>query len=284
MKTLTNLPIEQIRKIVLDAANIIFETERQKQELDISSKGFGDYVTEIDLGIQNFIERKILQLFPEHQFFGEEGERKDFAEDRPCWILDPIDGTTNLIRGMKHSCISLAYWNGFDLAYGIVYDPFLDEFFEAQRGQGAILVEQAAEQSKQPDQPLRYQQLEAAQKKQLNKAITIFGTCPHDRGVVDHRKIFAVLTEVFMKTEDILRTGAAALDLAYVAAGRTDIFFEYKLRPWDFAAGLLLCEEAGAVVSDVSGAAIDVFCTGSILACNQDLQKQFLPLLKDLVE
>lgn len=284
MKKLTNEQIRKIRKIVLNAAEIIFKKEQQEQGLEITSKGFGDYVTEIDLAIQKEIEQKILKLFPEHQFFGEEGETKDFAEDQPCWILDPIDGTTNLIQGMKHSCISLAYWNGEDLAYGIIYDPFLDELFEAQRNQGAILVEHAAERMRQSDQSLCAKQLRAAQKKQLKQAITLFGTCPHDRGKVDHRKIFAVLTEVFMNTEDTLRMGSAALDLAYVAAGRADIFFEYKLRPWDFAAGLLLCEEAGAIVSDISGAAVKLFCTGSIVACNRNLQKQFIPLLKDLVK
>lgn len=282
MKTLTSSQIDQVRLIMFEASNIIFEVKEKHQQLEIASKGFGDYVTEVDVKIQEFIEEKILSMFPEHQFFGEEGDQTEFDQTKPCWILDPIDGTTNLIRNMKHSCISLGYWNGQELELGMVYNPFLDELFEGRKDEGAYLIENAKRQYAEGTDKIVREKLQCSQTEELSKALLIFGTCPHDRGVIDHRKIFAVMTEAFEQAEDLLRTGSAALDLAYIAAGRADIFFELKLRPWDFAAGILLCREAGAITSTISNTPINVFETGSILCGNPVLHEQFLPIVEPL--
>lgn len=288
MYTLTQTDINKIRNIVLDASDIIFEiqakakTEKSNQNnLKIESKGFGDYVTEIDLAVQHEIENQILSLFPEFQFFGEEGKREKYDTHKPCFILDPIDGTTNLIRQVKHSCISLAYYNGEKLDYGAIYNPFLDEFFEAQLGKGAYLIENAKLQIKS-DKSIEKERLMGSNIHDLQHAIIIFGTCPHDRGKVDHRKILEVMTDAFMAGEDISRTGSAALDLAYIASGRADVFFELKLRPWDFSAGILLCQEAGIKATNMYGEEISIFETSSVFCANPDLHQQFYPLLEKL--
>lgn len=288
MYTLSENEISKIRDIVIDAAQIIFEkqavarAEKSEQaDLKIESKGFGDYVTEIDLAIEDEIETKILSIFPDFQFFGEEGAKDNYDQTKPCFILDPIDGTTNLIRNVKHSCISLAYYDGEKLAYGAVYNPFLDEFFEAQKDGGSYLVEDASSQLK-ANGSIQKERLIASNIKNLNQAIIIFGTSPHDRGDVDHAKIMEVITDAFMAGEDIQRTGSAALDMAYLASGRADIFFEYKLRPWDFAAGILLCQEAGVKVTDIYGKEMPIFEASSVFCANPELHKQFYPILEKL--
>ncbi len=279
----------KLRKILLDASDLIFsikaEREAQSGKYQVASKGFGDYVSEVDLAIQKYIEEKILEIFPNHQFFGEEGEAEEYDRSQPCWILDPIDGTTNLIRGLKHSCISLGFWNGARLSFGLIYNPFLDELFEASFGEQAYLIENAKKQILNSDLAfanLQKSRIVCSPNAELEKAITIFGTCPHDRGKIDHTKIFQTMGKAFLATEDILRTGSAALDLAAIASGRADIFFEYKLRPWDFAAGIVICQEAGAVVTDLYGKPVNVFEINSIFCANPILHQKFYPILEAL--
>lgn len=280
MNKLTKEEKTEIIKIVLDSAQIIFETENGSQaDLEIEVKGFGDYVTRVDQEIQNYIEKELLKIFPEHQFLGEEGERHSFDQTKPCWILDPIDGTTNLVWDIQHSAISLAFWNGLDLEFGAIYDPFLDELFVASRGEGAQLI-QAAKRNypKQVKIDLKMREL-----KKLSQAIVAFGSAPSGRGTdVDHKVVFEVLSDVFFATEDVRRFGSAALDLSYIAADRFQIFYEPKLSPWDFAAGILIVEEAGGVVTDFKGQAIDIFQPSSIVSANPVLHKKFLPLLERL--
>lgn len=280
MYKLTENAKTAIRKIVLNSSEIISENGTDAfDETSIKQKGFADYVTKIDEDIQTYVEKHIFQLFPEHQFLGEEGARNNFDYDKACWILDPIDGTTNLILDARHSCISLAYWNGIELSYALIYDPFLDELFEANKGGGAYLIESAKEKNMEATK----QKLEMNQMINLKQAIVAFGTAPHDRNTeIDHRVLFEVLSDVFMATEDIRRFGSAALDMAYLAANRFHIFFEPKLRPWDFAAGILIIEEAGGRVTDINNQNIDIFQAGSILAANPRLHQEFLPLLNKL--
>ena len=193
-------------------------------------------VTVYDRAVQEYLKREILRLYPEAVFMAEEQENDPAVISADCcFVIDPIDGTANFVHGMKRSAISVGLLSHGEAVFGAVYDPYLDEMFYATRGGGTFVNGRPISVSSRPPQD----------------ALTVFGTTPYEK---EYAPVTFALAEVlFCKTRDVRRSGVAALDMAYVAAGRCDMYVEWHLSPWDIAAGILLVREAGGVVSDLDG-------------------------------
>lgn len=235
--------------------------ENRERAAHIKVKGPADYVTQVDTDIQNFLCRELGRLAPEIQFLGEEEGLHEMNADT-YWILDPIDGTTNLIHDYQHSVVSLALYEKGEITMGIVYDPFREDVYHAQKGKGSFLN----------GAPISVSDAET-----LGETIIAIGTSPYDRELTEEN--FRRFKRVFEKSQDIRRTGSAALDLANVACGRTDGFFETLLSPWDFAAGMLLVAEAGGRVTNYAGEPLDFRKRGSVIATNGKVHEELRGLL-----
>lgn len=228
---------------------------------DIKVKGPADYVTKVDTDIQNFLAKELGRLTPGIQFLGEEEGLHEMSGDT-YWILDPIDGTTNLIHDYQHSVVSLGLYDKGEITLGVIYDPFRDDVYYAQKGKGSFLNGNPIHVS---DAAL------------LDETIISIGTSPYDRELAEEN--FKRIQRVFDKSQDIRRTGTAALDLAYVACGRTGGFFEPRLSPWDFAAGMLLVTEAGGRVTDFVGEPLNLLKRGAVVATNGKVHEELMGLL-----
>lgn len=235
--------------------------ENRERAGHIKTKGRSDYVTQVDTDIQSFLARELGKRFPDIQFLGEEEGLHEMSGDT-YWILDPIDGTTNLIHDYQHSVVSLALYEKGEVTLGIIYDPFREDVFYAQKGQGSFLN----------GNPIHVSDAET-----LGETIISVGTSPYDRELTEEN--FGRIRRVFDNAQDIRRTGTAAMDLAYVACGRTGGFFEPCLRPWDFAAGMLLVQEAGGKVTDFAGEVPGFSRKGSIAASNGKIHEELRGLL-----
>ena len=214
---------EALLAIVRHAGEII----RRREDMVIEEKeGHANFVTTIDEGVQAYLLSALEELCPEAVSIGEE-KINDALTDAPTWIVDPVDGTTNLIHDYRASAVSIALLKDREPVVGAVYNPYTDEFFYAEKGKGATLNGREIHVSSFP----------------LNKALVAFGTSPYDAELA---RISLDLAHAFLlSAADIRRGGSAALDLAHLACGRHDVFFELNLKPWDYAAGALLVREAG---------------------------------------
>ena len=235
--------VRQAGEIVLSAQDVSARTHEKTSAADL--------VTEYDVAVENFLREKLLSLLPEAVFFGEEEAGPEHPERGWTFIVDPIDGTTNFVRGLQQSAISVALARDGTVEYGVVYDPYKDEMFTARRGGGAFLN----------GAPIRVSE------KPLAEGIFGMGTALY------RREYFAPtmrLTEqLFVRSCDFRRMGAAALDLCNVACGRVEVFFEYSLCPWDYAAASLLIEEAGGAVCTLEGQPLPVVRRCGIWASNR---------------
>lgn len=214
------------------------------EHLQVSAKGPADFVSRADIMAERTLRKELERTRPEYGFLGEEGgESKGTGEigARNRWIADPLDGTTNFLHGVPHFAISLALERDGEIIAGVIYNPISDELFWAEKGNGAFV-----------DTPnARSRRLRVSGRKELGTALVGTGIPMMGRG--DHPEYVGKLEAVMGKTAGVRRWGAASLDLAFVAAGRYDAFFEYDLAPWDVAAGLLMVREAGGRVTDISG-------------------------------
>ncbi len=249
-------------RAVRAAGEIIMRSYERQDSFTITQKGAHDFVTEIDQKVEQAIFRQLRQTYPDHAFLGEESgasvENSDFL-----WILDPLDGTTNFIHGFPQFAISLALRVKGITELAIVYDPLAREEFTAVRGRGAKLNSRRLRVSQQPG---------------IRDALigTGFPFRPEQMSQMD--QYLHVFQEVARQSAGIRRAGAAALDLAYVAAGRLDGFWESGLSIWDIAAGDLLIREAGGLVTDYAGGH-DYLEKGSIIAGNARMVKALLTLI-----
>ena len=228
-------------------------------------------VTEVDRAAEELIVIGLREAFPEHQIVAEESAAgsRDGLADAPCWYVDPLDGTTNFVHGLPHCSVSIGLARDRRMHTAVVYDPFRDETFEARRGHGARLRHGAG-----TIEPLAVSAAEA-----LGDALLVTGF-PYDRR--DHLDFYISYMTAFMaEARDIRRFGSAALDLCYVAAGRFDGFWEWKLQPWDTAAGTLVVEEAGGLVSDFDGSDYDPW-RERILATNSRIHAAAVTVLDRL--
>jgi myo-inositol-1(or 4)-monophosphatase len=241
------------------------------ENLQVSEKGPGDFVSRADIMAERTLRKELERTRPEYGFLGEEGgETKGDGRNR--WIADPLDGTTNFLHGVPHFAISLALERDGEVIAGIIYQPISDELFWAEKGNGAFV-----------DTPnARSRRLRVSGRKDPARALVGTGI-PHlgqklgEGG--DHAPYHQKLARVTERVAGVRRWGAAALDLAFVAAGRYDAFFEFGLAPWDVAAGLLLVREAGGVVNDIAGAPYALGSSSSILATNVGLRDAMVEIL-----
>jgi myo-inositol-1(or 4)-monophosphatase len=226
----------------------------------IDYKGEIDLVTEVDRICEEMITTKIDHLFPEHDILGEEFTHTSKGSDFR-WIIDPLDGTTNYAHGYPVFCVSIALQKLHDIIMGVIYHPMLDEIFVTERGQGAFLNGRKIAVSDTPT---------------LAKSLLATGF-PYDvqESSVNNLNHFNAM---ILKTRGIRRAGSAALDLAYVAAGRFDGFWEIKLKPWDTAAGWLMVEEAGGAVTDMRGEAYHLE-SPVIVASNGVIHEEMVDIL-----
>jgi len=224
--------------IAINAAHIAGDLMRQEfpkvASIPVTQKARHDYVTEIDKSSEAQIVREIKRYHPDHAILGEEGGSQ--GESDHVWIIDPLDGTSNYLHGIPHFGISIALQVKGRTEHAVVYDPMRDEMFSASRGNGAHL---------------NNTRIRVSARNTLDSAILATAFPFRQRGMMS--VYTGIFSDVFRKIEDIRRNGAAALDLAWVAAGRMDAYFEIGLKPWDVAAGALLVREAGGVVTDFDG-------------------------------
>ena len=255
---------ETILPIIREAAKIMLSAK--KTEDSVTNKtGDANFVTVYDKATQDFLEEKILAAIPEAKFVAEEQENDYSILNGDCvFIIDPIDGTTNFIRHFMHSSISVACISKGETVFGAVYNPYLDEMFYAQKGCGAF----------RNGEPIR------ASEREMNEALFSFGSSPYYKDELCD-KSFALAKRIFSSCADIRRLASAALDLCYVASGRIDMFFEYRLSPWDFAAGMLILTEAGGRVTDMTGAPLRLCEPCSVLASNEKCYDKLFELANE---
>ncbi len=250
------------------AARVAGDVLRQwRGRFDVREKGPADLVTDADLAAQEAIRDVVLSAFPDHEFLGEES---DLDKEKPAsegdseayrWIVDPLDGTTNYVHGLPMYCVSVALTRGEKILAGTIYDPNLEECFTAAAGEGAFLNGKRMKTSdvRQADQAL---------------VSASFSTRVRRDGPELARFIEAVLT-----CQAIRRSGSAALNLAYVAAGRLDVYWGSAAKVWDVAAGLLLIQEAGGVINSFDGSSVDLYHPEFVTSATPELQREMLELL-----
>lgn len=230
----------------------------------IEYKGAVNPVTEIDTAAEALIKTRLQQTFPEHRILAEETGGADLHTPGPLWVVDPLDGTNNFAHSFPHFCVSLGLLVDGEPTLGVIYDPLRDETFAAGRGAGATLN----------GRPLRVSAVP-----RLAAALLATGFPYARRTLADNNT--RMLDHFLRRSEGVRRAGAAALDLAYVAAGRLDGYWEGYLSPWDIAAGILLVQEAGGVISDFSGGNARIFDGGEMVASNGYIHAEMLRVLRD---
>ena len=244
------------------AGAIINRAALDVESVRVSQKQVNDFVTEVDQASEDTIIETLLTAYPGHGIWAEESGREHGAKDSEfVWIIDPLDGTTNFIHGFPVYCISIALSVRGKIEQAVIYDPTRNDLFTATRGRGAYLNDRRIRVSKRTD---------------LKQCLVSTGF-PFRKGD-DFSKYLAVMSEVMQRTAGLRRPGAAALDLAYVAAGYADGFFETGLSPWDVAAGSLLVTEAGGLVGNLTGEA-DFLEQKECLAGNPRIYGQLVGLL-----
>jgi len=232
------------------------------QNLQVSLKGPGDYVSQADRKAEEIIQQELMRARPTYGFMGEESAEIKGTDGAHRWIVDPLDGTTNFLHGNPLFAVSIALERDGDLVAAVVYNPAMDELFTAERGGGAFLNDR---------------RLRVAGRRAI--ADTVIGTGIPYLGRSNHGKFLVELRHIISETAGVRSIGSAALNLAYVAAGRLDGFWEDDLKAWDVAAGMLMIREAGGFLSDRSGRQ-DIFGTGSVVAGNEHVHKAVLEILK----
>jgi len=252
----------------LKAARGIIRDFGEVEQLQVSVKGPGDFVTQADLRAEKILRAELARARPGYGFLMEESGSTPGSDARHRWIVDPLDGTTNFLHGIPQFCISIGLQRDGDIVAGVIYEPIRDEMFWTEKGQGAFVNDR---------------RLRVSARRQLSQCVIATGI-PTIRGNIDHELYMRTLAAVMGATAGVRRFGAAALDLAYVAAGRVDGFWEFGLQPWDMAAGVLLIREAGGYVSGLRDGRHDVMATGDVVAANDHLHLSLTALLKDAMK
>ncbi len=256
MRPLVNIALKAARR----AGDLIIRSRDELDRIEVTEKSLNDFVTEVDIKAEEIIIQTIKEAYPDHAFLGEETGKH--GDSDTVWIIDPLDGTSNYIHGFPHVCVSIAIQHKGVLEHGIIYDPLRQEIFTATRGGGARL---------------NNRRIRVSQRRELTNALIGTGFPFRDKKLWDtYIKIFE---QFFKESAGIRRAGSAALDLAYVAAGRLDGFWEFGLKPWDIAAGALLIKEAGGLVTDFNGSE-NFLESGNIVAACPKLLKSLLKVIK----
>ena len=252
--------LEQVEQAVREAGQIFYDRTKASH---MKHKGVTDFDTEVDLSVQTILKERMAQIAPQVQLMGEEKDNSDLDFEKPMWILDPVDGTMNLVHGFRHSAVSLALADRGQVELGLVYDPYAGELFSARRGGGAFV---------------NGEPIHVSGAKRLADCLVDVGTNPSQREAAD--RTFRCLRAVYDRCHDIRRVGAASVDLCYVAAGRLDAYVENSLKPWDYAAGLLIVQEAGGAVLTADGAAPSLKMGGDVMGTNGAVTEELLAVLR----
>ncbi|HEX4195536.1 MAG TPA: inositol monophosphatase family protein [Stellaceae bacterium] len=247
----------------LKAAKGLIRDFGEVEQLQVSIKGPGEFVSAADLKAEKILRAELAKARPGYGFLLEEGGTVKGSDVHHRWIVDPLDGTTNFLHGIPQWAISIALERDGEIVAGLVYEPIRDEAFWAEKGVGAFVNDR---------------RLRVSARRQMGEAVIGTGLPFRERG--DHPTYLKTLAAVMAATSGVRRPGSAALDLAYVAAGRYEGFWEFGLQPWDIAAGILLVREAGGHVTDIGGGN-DALKTGNILATNDNLQGPLTKLIRD---
>jgi myo-inositol-1(or 4)-monophosphatase len=234
-----------------------------QRHIPFETKGEFDLVTEADRASERMIVERLRSHFPAHAIVAEEGGGHESASEYR-WFIDPLDGTTNFAHGFPMFCISMGLERAGELLAGVVYDPIRGELFTAERGSGAFL---------------NHHRMHASAVQRVSDSLASTGFPSRKR---HHNINIHFYYQLAMASHGVRRTGSAALDLAFVAAGRLDFFWEFGLKPWDMAAGVLLVEEAGGRVTDMQGAPLSVTASDHILADNGSLHEEILAAFGDI--
>jgi myo-inositol-1(or 4)-monophosphatase len=258
MHPMLNIAVKAARR----AGRIINRATQDLDLLHVSRKAHNDFVSEVDSTAEDAIINVLLEAYPNHSILAEEsGARGDPSKSEYQWIIDPLDGTTNFLHGFPQYAVSIALKHRGVLTQAVVYDPSGNELFTASRGRGAYLNDH---------------RLRVSKRSQLSDCL--IGTGFPFREFSHMNAYLAVLKDIIPKVAGIRRPGSAALDLAYVAAGRYDGFWELNLSPWDIAAGCLLITEAGGLVGDLEGNDTHMQ-SGHIVAGNPKIFGQLLQVI-----
>ncbi len=231
------------------------------EQLQVSTKGPSDFVAAADLQAEKILRDELARARPEYGFLLEEGGVVEGTDPRRRWIIDPLDGTLNFLHGIPHFAISIGLERDGQIVAGVIYEPLRDEMFWAELGAGAFVNDHRLRVSTRG-----------------NMGDSVFATGVPWRGRPNHRSFLCQLEAVMAVSAGIRRFGSAALDLAYVAAGRYEGFWESSLNPWDIAAGVLLVREAGGFVTTIDGSR-EVIRAPSILAVNDRLHGALMAVL-----
>jgi myo-inositol-1(or 4)-monophosphatase len=255
---LINVMVAAARK----AARTLKRDFGEVENLQVSLKGPGNFVTAADRKAEETLRAELAKARPGYGFLGEEGGKHEGSDGTHTWIVDPLDGTTNFLHGIPQFAISIGLERSGSVVAGVIYNPITDELFVAERGKGAFLNDR---------------RLRVAARKLLADSVIACGLPHLGRGDLDLglRELGAVQDKV----AGLRRFGSAALDLAFVAAGRIDGYWERNLSPWDMAAGIVIVREAGGFVTDLEGRD-GMFATHHIVAGNETIQRALLAALK----
>ena len=265
---LNTITIDSIFPIIQEVANTYLTRENSQ---NITVKGDSNFVTEVDTQIEKAMKERLLSLYPDTQFMGEEGDNSDVDFTTPVWILDPVDGTSNLIHDFQNSSMSLALTMDKKVVFGVIYHYSSKEYFYAKKGEGAYVGCASFINPNNPECATPSSvatPIQVSNTTELSRSLVSFGTSPYDKATLGEKNC-ETLKQIFFACEDIRRIGSAAIELAYAAAGRVDIYLERNLKPWDFAAAIGIIEEAGGIITDYEGGAIDIAKPSDILAANR---------------
>ena len=254
---LLNVMVKAARK----AARQLIRDFGEVEKLQVSMKGPANFVSAADKRAEETLKEELLTARPGYSFIGEEGGKITGTDQSHTWIVDPLDGTTNFLHGIPHFAVSVGLQREGVLIAGVVYNPANDDLFLAERGKGAYLNDQ---------------RLRVAARKRLNESVIACGLPHIGRG--DYSVSAAELSTLQPQVAGLRRFGAASLDLAWVAAGRFDGYWERNLSSWDMAAGIVLVREAGGFVSDITGGD-KIFETRDIVAGNDFVHKELVKIL-----
>ena len=242
----------KIIELVRQTKPLIFQEMTHEKVME---KGAADYVTNVDVAVQNYLKEALEKEFPKIRLIAEEKENLGLDPDNSYWILDPIDGTTNLIRDYHLSAVSLGLYENGEITFGVVYNPFTE-------GEGAYLNGAPIQVSNQPE---------------FKDAVVSFGSSPYEKNRA--KELFPVFYNIFMNCADFRRTGSAALDICYVACGRQHAYLEQNLKPWDYSGASIILREAGGVITDWGNKELPYLSNSDILAYVPQFREILLKLI-----
>lgn len=255
--------LQGIIDVVKEAGQILLSADHIEETIEEKS-GKANFVTAYDKRIQDFLFERLAYVVPGAVFIGEEEEKHPSLPENYAFIIDPIDGTTNFMKGYCASCISVGLLKAGEPEIGVVYNPYLNELFSAVRGKGAY----------RNGIPIHVSE------RDLSRGIVLFGTAPYNEELA--KKSFSCAYELFKRSLDVRRSGSAAIDLCNIACGRAELYFELLLSPWDYAAGALIVTEAGGCICNTEGKKLTFEEKNGVTAGNEKNVKLWQEIYKSI--